>query len=196
MLNLTCSPRLHLGSQWPPFLSHARNVRHLRESHENQANCPQIYQPARKSSGDAMCVNHVRDDYALYNEQQEGIISKLLVAFDLDLIAVDKGLSLKQAVSVDYADSERGLNEHERNQKCHDDLPSLSRDIQAVSESTDAIISNSIDVNKLNFIGLLAHVVSVLVMIYHVLKLPRCDANCWETINVRNDPIQSLVCGQ
>jgi len=141
-------------------------------------------------------VNHVRDDCSLDDEQQKGIISELLVAFDLHRVAVDKGLPLEQAVSVDRADSKRGLDEHKWDQTCHDDLPSCSRDIKAVSKGADSVIGNSIDINKLNLIGLFVHVVCVLVMIYHVLKLPRCDANCWVTINVRNDTIKSLVVSQ
>lgn len=48
----------------------------------------------------------------------------------------------------------------------------MLRNRQSVGKSTDTIESDSIDVNKLDFISFFAHVVGKLMVVDHMLKFP------------------------
>ena len=58
----------------------------------------------------------------------------------------------------------------------------MLRNRQSVGKSTDTVESDSIDVNKLDFISFFAHVVGKLMVVDHMLKFPRSDADSWVAV--------------
>ena len=63
------------------------------------------------------------------------------------------------------------------------------RNGEAVSQVTQVVIGNGINIEKLELVGFFGQVIRILMMIDYVLKLPRGDANGWVSIEVCDEVI-------
>lgn len=145
-------------------------MRHLGKGYKEETISPEVSQPESCSSVNTVSVSHISYDRSLDYYEKKSIVSKFLVALyhDFSRIVYYHGLP-DQALGIINSNNYRSDEIDYWNYKEEKLAPHPLGNWKHISNLIDFVERGNVDIDELNLVIFLCHIVSVLMMIDDVL---------------------------